>query len=103
MESFYSKNLLEEFENMDMFKAGVTETALQLGRNWSSGVWTIPVLQQVQLTGSTPECEVQKSGTSQITQNSCHPRQFSDLESIIYYSPEQKATQKEANVLTYRH
>jgi len=34
MESYYSQNVLEEFENMDMFKAGVTRKTYILPYNW---------------------------------------------------------------------
>ena len=50
MERYSSRNVLEEFENMDKFKAGVTRKT-RLGRNWRSSVWTVPLLQQVQIIG----------------------------------------------------
>jgi len=34
MESYYSRNVLEEFENMDKFKAGVTRKTYKLPYNW---------------------------------------------------------------------
>ena len=34
MESHYSRNVVEEFENMDKFKAGVTRKTYKLPYNW---------------------------------------------------------------------
>ncbi|KAJ7381707.1 Noelin-3 [Desmophyllum pertusum] len=34
MESYYSKNVVEEFENMDMFKAGVARKTYKLPYKW---------------------------------------------------------------------
>jgi len=34
MESYAGRNVVEEFENMDMFKAGVTRKTYKLPYNW---------------------------------------------------------------------
>ena len=34
MESYYSRNVVEEFENMDKFKAGVVHKTYKLPYNW---------------------------------------------------------------------
>ena len=34
MKSYYSRNVLEEFQNMDMFKAGITRKTYKLPYNY---------------------------------------------------------------------